>query len=238
MLPLFLVKQLTKSGFVEIIDEEAQHAISAMRIGVSEQISLTDGAGARAVARVVEVKKKKLLVEIQSYEFEEQPTLKLAVAQALTKSDRAREAVELLTQAGVNKILPWKAQRSVGNWKEDALQKWHSWAREATKQSRRSWFPEVSAAVSTAELVAEFENFDLILIFQEGAKSKLSSVLENKSPKSILMIIGPEGGITDDESELLNSAGAISVVMGKPVFRSAHAGAAALAGVQTALGIW
>ena len=238
MLPLFLIPELPNSGVVEITGEEAQHAISALRIKTQELISLTNGYGARAIAQVVEVNKKTLIVEIQSYEFEKAPEIELVVAQALTKGDRARETVELLTQAGVARLIPWQAQRSVGVWKSEALQKWITWSKEATKQSRRSWIPEIVSAQSTSEIAQQISEFDLALIFQEDANVKLSTILEGKSLNSVLIIIGPEGGVTPEESSIFVAAGAIPVVMGKPVFRSAHAGAAALAAVQTALKIW
>lgn len=238
MLPLFLIPELPNSGVLEITGEEAQHAISALRIKSQEFISLTNGYGARAIAQVIEVKKKTLLVEIQSYEIEDAPEIELVVAQALTKGDRARETIELLTQAGVAKVIPWQAQRSVGVWKSEALQKWTSWSKEATKQSRRSWIPEIFSAETTAEIAQRISNFDLALIFQEDATAKLSAALEGKSVNSVLIIIGPEGGVTPEESATFVAAGAKPVVMGQPVFRSAHAGAAALAAIQTALKIW
>ncbi|MBU3692041.1 MAG: 16S rRNA (uracil(1498)-N(3))-methyltransferase [Candidatus Nanopelagicaceae bacterium] len=238
MLPLFLVENLPNSGSLEIDGDEAKHAISALRIKEGELISVTDGRGARADALVIGVTRKTIAIEIKSYRFEENSLVKLTVVQALTKGDRARETIELLTEAGVNQIIPWSAQRCVGQWKDDALEKWRSWSKEATKQSRRSWIPEISNIHSTNDVVSELSNFNISLIFHESGERKLSQVLQDKSPSSLLMIIGPEGGISETELSAFKASGAIEVAMGQPVFRSAHAGAAALAAVQTGLRIW
>lgn len=238
MLNLFLVDELPKSGPLEISGDEAKHAISALRVKVGEEIALSNGMGMRAVGKVVAVGKKNLIVEIQSTVLEEAGLVQLVVVQALTKGDRARETIELLTEAGVHKIIPWSAARSIGNWKEDSLERWITWSREATKQSRRSWVPNVVSTNSTNQITALISEFDLAMIFEEGATQKLSEILQLKQPNSVLIIIGPEGGITEQEAMAFEKAGAISVVMGNSVFRSAHAGVAALAAVQTGLKIW
>ena len=240
MLPLFIVENLPNSGPLEIVGDEAKHAISALRIKAGELISLTDGAGKRAQAQVVQVANKSLIVDINYFEFEAEPKIHLTVVQALTKGDRARETVELLTEAGVDQIIPWSAARSIGQWRDSAegLDKWRTWARESTKQSRRSRIPKVSPLVNAAQLTEQIKSYDLSLMFHESANSKLSQVLDGKSPQNLLIVIGPEGGLTDEECLQFVSAGAHPVVMGKPVFRSAHAGAAALSAVQACLKVW
>lgn len=240
MLPLFIVEKLPSSGEVEITGDEARHAISAVRIKVNELISLSDGRGAKATAEVLEVDRKSLRAKIVDHKFKEPSAIKLSVLQALTKGDRARETVELLTEAGVDQIFPWAAKRSIGQWKDDhdSHSKWQTWAREATKQSRRSWIPEVATVQTQDSIRDRFAEFDLVLLFHESESVKLSSILREKNVQSVLIIIGPEGGIAEEEVSFFCAAGAISVSMGEPVFRSAHAGAAALAAVQTALGIW
>ncbi|MGA0112968.1 MAG: 16S rRNA (uracil(1498)-N(3))-methyltransferase [Candidatus Nanopelagicaceae bacterium] len=238
MLPLFIVDNLPNSGSLEIDGDEAKHAISSLRIKNGELISVTDGKGGRADAQVISVTGKTFVVELNNYQQEPSSQIKLTVVQALTKGDRARETIELLTEAGVDQIIPWSAQRCVGQWKDDALEKWRVWSKEATKQSRRSWIPEISEIQTTIDIVKRVKDSELSLIFHETGEKKLSQVLSEKSPSSLLLIIGPEGGISETELEAFKLAGAIEVSMGKPVFRSAHAGAAALAAVQTGLKVW
>lgn len=240
MLPLFIVENLPETGTIEIVGDEAKHAISALRIKAGESISLTDGAGNRANAHVIQVGNKSLTVDISDFAVEAESQIRLTALQALTKGDRARETVELLTEAGVDQIIPWSAARSIGQWKDGAegLDKWRMWAKESTKQSRRSRIPFVLPLVNSNQVVEQIKSHELSLIFHESAEHKLSEVLDGKSPKSLMIIIGPEGGLTDQETSQFVSAGAHPVVMGKPVFRSAHAGAAALSAIQASLRIW
>lgn len=242
MLPLFIVASVPPSGYLEIVGDEAQHAISSLRIKKDEQIHLTDGAGSRGLATISEVGKKSLRVEIIEFTQEAKNDIELIVVQALTKGDRAKETIELLTQAGVSKIIPWAAQRSVGQWKTDTGDKWKMWAKEATKQSRRIWLPEILEIHSTEKVCDQIKSAGLSLVFEESASQKLSAVLEkamkDSSPTSVLIVIGPEGGISEQEAESFLESGAQSVLMGRPIFRSAHAGIAALAAIQTGLKIW
>ena len=240
MLPVFLIESLPDSGEVVLDGDEAHHAISVSRVKLGEHLALTDGRGARAEVEVIEVTKKSLTARIVLREDIPNSEIQLTVLQALTKGDRARETVELLTEAGVNQILPWSAARSIGQWKDEseAQEKWQLWAREATKQSRRSWVPSVAKLHSLNDAIESFSHFDLVLLFHEGSTEKLSMLLNTQQPKKVLIIIGPEGGITQEESESFIAAGAKIVSMGRPIFRAAHAGAAALAAVQTGLGIW
>lgn len=238
MLSVFIVDSIPENGIVSIIEEEAHHAAAVMRINAGDEVMVTDGRGNSAHVKVLSSSKKSIECEVISREVSLPTTTKLTVLQALTKSDRAREAIELLTEAGADEIVPWSAHRSIGQWKDDAGEKWRLWAREATKQSRRSWIPEIASHHNTADAITLASDFSSVLIFHEISEEKLSTFLAGKSCERVLLIIGPEGGLTDEEVEAFVSAGGKIVGLGKPVFRSAHAGAAALAAVQTALGIW
>jgi 16S rRNA (uracil1498-N3)-methyltransferase len=238
MLSVFIVDAIPDHGKLLIVGEEAHHASSVMRLNAGDEVIVTDGQGNSAHVKILTAGKKSVECEILSKEKIAQSTTKLTVLQALTKSDRARETIELLTEAGVDEIVPWSAQRSIGHWKDDAQDKWKMWAREATKQSRRSWIPAIASHHNTAEAIELAKKTSCVLIFHEGSTEKLSSFLKGKSIDHILLIIGPEGGLTDEEVEAFVKTEGKIIGLGKPVFRSAHAGAAALAAVQTALGIW
>lgn len=237
MLPLFIVDSIPESPFVSLPEEEARHAITALRIKVGEHISITDGAGSRAEVEVKEITKREVHCEILHRTFEAKSTVDLIVVQALTKGDRARETIELLCEGGATSIVPWSASRSIGKWNEDSLSRWRNWAYEATKQSRRNWIPDISPRLSTEEIVELFTKVDCVLLFHESGGKRIAEVLP-KNSKRIAIIIGPEGGIDEDEAQLFLSAGAKQVKMGTPVLRSAHAGLAALSAIQTFLGLW
>jgi 16S rRNA (uracil1498-N3)-methyltransferase len=130
----------------------------------------------------------------------------------------------------------WKAARSIGK-SDDKIEKLQVTAREASKQSRRFRIPAVVGVATTENIIDEIARVDLALVFHESATAKLSQVIDS-SAKKIAIIIGPEGGLTDEEVDSFAAAGAKVVVMGRPVLRSAHAGLAALSAVNTALSVW
>jgi 16S rRNA (uracil1498-N3)-methyltransferase len=153
----------------------------------------------------------------------------------LAKGDRAELAVEMLTEMGVDEIVPWQASRSIVRWSPDramrSLEKWRSTAREAAKQSRRLTVPKVSDRVSTAQLAQRVAIVDLALLLHEEAKESLAEV-DLPSAGTILIIIGPEGGIAAEELRQLTQAGARSVSISEAVLRTSTAGVVALAGLK------
>lgn len=240
MLPLFIVDEIPDRGDLSITGDEASHLLNSLRVSVGERIAVTDGAGRSAEVEVTSTSKRSLNAKIISVADEARAKTVLTVVQALTKGDRARETIELLTESGADLIVPWAAARSIGQWREekDSLARWRSWAREATKQSRRTWIPQVSELATSKEVAERIVVSPLALMFHESGSLKLSEALIGPAPREITIIIGPEGGINDSESAAFIDAGAKSVVMGRPVFRSAHAGIAALAAIQSRFGIW
>ena len=239
MLPLFIVENIPDRGDVVIEGDEAHH-LGVARIKVGERITVTNGAGRRAEVEVLDINKRNVGCRILEVVDEPRPKTILTVVQALTKGDRARETIELLTEGGAEIIIPWQAANSIGQWKEekDALSKWRAWAREATKQSRRSWIPQVLDLHSTAELKRRIQDGEFSLVFHESSEISLTEIFNSAAPKEVILVIGPEGGITEDEVAGLVTSGAKVVSIGRAVFRSAHAGVAALAAVQTGFGIW
>ena len=240
MLPLFIVEQIPDRGDLVIEGEEAHHAGSVVRVKVGERISVTNGNGRRAEVEILDINKRNIGCRILEVVDEPRSKTILTVVQALTKGDRARETIELLTEGGVDLIIPWAASRSIGQWKEDkdSLAKWRSWAREAAKQSRRSWIPQVLDIHSSTQVKERIEDSEFALLLHESGDNRFSEVVSGKPPKEVVLVVGPEGGISEDEVALFIKAGAQSVVLGRPIFRSAHAGVAALAAVQSGFGIW
>jgi 16S rRNA (uracil1498-N3)-methyltransferase len=240
MLTYFIVDNIPDRGDIVIEGDEAHHAANVLRVKVGERIAVVNGSGRRAEVEISDVNKRTVSGRIIDLVDEPRNPTILTVVQALTKGDRARETIELLTEGGVDFIIPWSASHSIGQWRDekDALGKWRAWAREATKQSRRSWIPQVLDLHSTQQVRERISACDLALMFHEVGAERLTSALAGATPREVIILIGPEGGISEDEASSFVGAGAHSVTMGKPIFRSAHAGVAALAAVQSALRIW
>ena len=239
MLSLFFVTDLptTVGSTYQFGGDEAAHAIRVLRTQVGETLALSSGQGGWSVEKVLTVGKKDMTVQVLSTGYEEKLPVELHVAQALTKGDRIKESIELNTAGGADVILLWAATRSIGKATPDLMQKLATTAREASKQSRRNRIPFVMGVLDAKKIAAEIPNYDLAIVFHESAQFKLTEVV-NPGIKKVLAIIGPEGGITDEELAIFTAAGAQVALLGRPIFRSAHAGMAALSGLNAALNIW
>jgi len=236
MLTLFFVENLpTQIGSLyEFDNDDAHHAVRVLRIAAGESFMLADGSGAWSQVKAFAVKKKSIEVEVIASGFQEALPTTITVVQALPKSDRAKETIELLTEAGVDRIVPWAASRSIGK----ASDKFSITARESSKQSRRLRIPEVTDIATTSQICEAIALSDLAIVFHESTDIKLSDCVSSHNVAHLLIIIGPEGGITPTEIEEFKAAGAKVALMGRPILRSAHAGIAAVAAVSALLKVW
>lgn len=235
MQSLFFVEDLpTQIGSKYTFDnDDALHASRVLRVQAGDTFILSDGSGAWSQVQVRVVGKKSIEVEVLVSGVQEPLSTEFTVVQAVTKGERIKECIELLTEGGADRIVLWNAQRSIGKGNE----KLQVTAREASKQSRRFFIPKVEEVVQTLDVTHLIKESDLALVFHESAVVKISEI-SGAECKKVLIIVGPEGGLTDLELETFTEAGAKIVHLGRPVLRSAHAGIAALASVSTALKVW
>jgi len=236
MFTLFFVDDLptTVGGLYEFANDDANHAIRVLRMQTGVEFMLSDGQGSWSQVVATEVKKKSMQVRVIDSGFQQPLATTITVVQALPKGDRAKEAIELLTEAGVDRIVPWASARSIGKGSE----KFAITAREASKQSRRFRIPEVTETATTAQICEAIKVSDLAIAFHESATSKLSDQVSSHNVEHLLIIIGPEGGLTDEEIAAFTDAGAKVALMGRPILRSAHAGIAAVSAVSALLKVW
>lgn len=238
MLTLFFVENLptTVGEKYEFANEDANHAIRVLRMKSGDYFNLSDGKGKWSHVEVLEVHKKHMTVIVLESGAEAPLATTFTVIQAIPKGDRVKEAIELCTEGGADRIVMWSAARSIGK-SDDKIEKLQLTAREASKQSRRFRIPTVVGVATTANITDEIAQVDLAIVFHESAMMKLSQVII-PGAKKVAIIIGPEGGLTDDEIDSFAAAGAKVALMGRPILRSAHAGLAALSAVNTALSVW
>ncbi len=212
-------------------------------------MDIADGAGRRLTGTVVSASPAELTVECSALVVEGRPDIRLVLVQALAKGDRDELAVETATELGIDAVVPWQSERSIVRWKGEraakAHAKWQSVVTAAAKQARRAWIPEVRAAVETPGLAAAVAAADLAVILHEDAVRPLRSVLESwqgtqadARPLEILLIVGPEGGISPREVTRLCDAGAVTALLGHHVLRSSTAGPAAVVLASDVLGRW
>ncbi len=241
-LPVFLTDAVTaaRPGAVVVLDgEEGRHAATVKRIRVGEQVCLTDGAGVRAVGSVTEAGKATLTLTLDEVEQVPRATPSVTVVQAIPKGDRGELAVEMLTEIDVDRIVPWAASRSVAVWKGEratrSLTKWRSAARTAAKQARRAWLPEVTELATTAQVVELIAAADLAVVLHEAADLPFAD-LPLAGAGTIVVVVGPEGGISEEELALFGAGHVVR--LGSSVLRTSTAGVAAVAALLSRTNRW
>lgn len=235
--------------------EEGRHAAKVARIGVGEQVLLTDGPGRQVLAEVTASAKEQLELRLLGEPSAPAPRLpRLALVQALATGGRDEQAVESATELGADRIVPWIAERSVSVWRGEKLRKgrarWQGTVRAAVKQCRRPGIPEVDEPVTTAALaeqvaVTTAAGGIVLVLHEQESVGLMSLVAELRDAggtggevPEIVVVVGPEGGIAPAELDRLRAAGARSVLLGPEVLRSSTAGPAALAVLSTLVGRW
>ncbi len=240
--PVFLVPPgELAADVVTLTGPEGHHAAAVRRLRPGERADLSDGAGTLAECVVASVARDTVVLTVRSVRAVPAPEPGITVVQALPKGDRGELAVELMTEVGVDAVIPWSAQRCVVRWQGDrgdrALAKWRATAREAAKQSRRAWLPEVPPLASLADLAKRASAAACAVVLEADAESALSG-LPLPEQGEIILVVGPEGGITPAERAALAEAGAVEARLGPTVLRTSTAGAAAAAVLLTRTSRW
>jgi len=211
--------------------QEGHHAAVVRRMRIGESLMLTDGAGRTARAFVTAVHRGTLDLDVTAVAFSQQSALTVTLVQALPKGERSELAVEMATEAGADALVPWSAARCVARWSPEKAVKgrdrWCKVAAEAAKQARRSRIPVVSALASTAEVIARIGIAAAALVLHEAGSVSITAA-QLPSSGELLLIVGPEGGVSPEELAAFRAAGAQVVRLGPEVLRTSTAAAVAL----------
>ncbi|OBH37679.1 16S rRNA (uracil(1498)-N(3))-methyltransferase [Mycobacterium intracellulare] len=233
---LFYADELPEAGALAVLGgDEGFHAASVRRIRPGEQLVLGDGAGGLAHCEVEHAGRDGLRARVLKRWSVAPGTPPVTVVQALPKSERSELAIELATEAGADGFLAWQAARCVANWHgarvEKGLRRWRAVARSAARQSRRAHIPPVDGVLSTPTLTSrirdEVAGGTTVLALHESATDRLAGV-DLGGATAVFLVVGPEGGIADDEMAALSDAGATAVRLGPQVLRTSTAAAVAL----------
>ncbi len=240
--PLFLLEpgslaDTGPGGSVVLDGPEGRHAVTVRRIGVGERVDVADGQGTLARCTVRSVQKEALTLTVDERVELPEPAPRFGLVQALAKGDRDELAIEAATELGVDEVVPWQAERSIVVWRgargARSRSKWEQTVRTAAKQSRRARVPVVGPLVDRAGLVARVQAATLTVVLHEEATEPLAGVQVPTSGE-VLLVVGPEGGITPAEVDALVAEGAIVCRIGREVLRSSTAGPAALSVLSAA----
>lgn len=225
---------------VVLTGAEAHHAATVRRVRVGEDVTVGDGRGAWITGECTAVAPREVVVRVTTRDDVAEPSPRLVLVQALAKGDRDELAIQAATELGVDEIVPWQAGRSVSRW--DAVKadkgraRWVTIVREAAKQAHRAWVPAVSPLVTTKALAARSAASRMILL-EPTATDRLTT-LDLGGDRDVVMIVGPEGGVSPEEIGSLTDAGATMARLGDTVLRTSTAGPAALSVVSASLGRW
>ncbi len=225
------IARLSAGEWFTLSGDEGFHAATVQRLEVGEAVMLADGLGRLAHGNVVAVPSKdSITVNIVAITEAPVPSPRLIVVQAIPKGDRGELAVEMLTEVGVDVIVPWAASRCVAQWRGDkverGVEKWKATARESAKQARRPRTPQLSALASTTDVVRLIRNTRPAWVLHEDGDARLSSISVPPSG-DIVLVVGPEGGVSPQELDAFTDAGAEVVRLGPSVLRTSTAGAVA-----------
>lgn len=233
------LESVSPGDTVSIEGAEARHAVTVSRIRVGESLSIGDGAGLVVTGPVTEADAARLSIEAVTVTHAPLPSPEIHLAQALAKGDRDEFAVQAATELGVDGVIPWAARRSIVRWEGPKLRKgrerWQAIVREASKQSMRARLPEVHELATTAAL-AELARHAHVLVLEPTADVALTGI--DLDDRDLVLVVGPEGGISESELARLVSAGATPVRLGEGVLRTSTAGPAAIAVLSARLGRW
>lgn len=220
---------------------EGRHAARVKRIRPGEQVLLSDGAGLRVTCTVTAVDGDELTCTVVERERVPSVDPRLVVVQALAKGDRAEQAVETMTEVGVDEVVPWQAERCVVRWRDDraekSVQRWRTTAAAAAKQSRRAWTPLVTDVAATADVAARLATAAAAYVL-EGDDGTPVADLAVPATGEIVVVVGPEGGLTPAELSTLTAAGATATRLGPTVLRAATAGTVAAAALLSRTPRW
>ena len=262
--PLFLIDpssdesplssdELRDGWVITLPDAVARHALKSMRLQQGDELMLSDGQGLRVHAVVDDAQSH--TVRITKVGRDPAVVTRIGLIQALAKQGRDEQAIESATEIGVDEVTPWQAHRSIVQWKgnkqDKGLDKWQQVLNRATEQSRRSWCPQLHRHITTQQLVQwclrANVHGDLIVILHQDATDTWDSIeslvldmahrsCEDGKARTVHVVVGPEGGIADEEIEAFTNAGAHVVALGSHIMRASTAGPVAVALLSRVLG--
>ncbi|MGW0660838.1 16S rRNA (uracil(1498)-N(3))-methyltransferase [Streptodolium elevatio] len=242
--PVFLTDDpaLRTARRVVLDGAEGRHAVTVRRIAVGEEVVLTDGRGVAVRGTVAAVEGKDTLhVDVGERTEEPPPAPRIVVVQALPKGDRGELAVETMTEVGVDVVVPWAASRCITQWKGErgakSLAKWRSTAREAGKQARRVHLPDVTELMTTRQVAGMLRDAAFAGVLHEAAADPIAAV-EVPADGDVVLVVGPEGGVSPEELAVFAEAGAGAYRLGPTVLRTSTAGVSAASVLMAASGRW
>lgn len=226
-----------KESTIRITDaDDRKHMTKVLRLGVGDMICVSDSVQFEYEAEIAAIEKDYIEARIlDKQKFAREPELKITLYQGVPKQGKMETIIQKTVELGVYSIIPVFTDRSVvidhGNFHKK-IERWQKIADEAVKQCKRGIIPQIQREMTFQEMMNDIVKYDLIIFPYENEENRtIKDLLRNLAvkPKNTAVIIGPEGGFSDQEAEALKKTGAQSVSLGKTILRTETAGMAAIA---------
>jgi 16S rRNA (uracil1498-N3)-methyltransferase len=230
LVPPDVLAGVPPGGEVVLRGGEARHAAVVLRLRKGDEIAVFDGAGAERVVALSDVSPEQVVGRVLDTRQGITPPVRLILLQGVPKGAKMDEVIRMGTELGVGRFLPLRTRRAVGE-SRGRVERWRRIASAAAAQSRRVDVPTVSAPQTVPEALEQLPSDALLLVLWEGERSRTIGAALRAGPVSepVAVLVGPEGGLTEEEVALAVSRGGTPVTLGPLVLRTETAGMAALA---------
>jgi len=225
----------------EITDTDVLHHIrDVLRLKNGDEVVIFDGAEHEYKGVISAINKKQVELKLTPLNVQRSYNTKLTIACSIPKGSRMDDIIDHLTQLGVEHIIPMHTERVVVKLDdarmEARLKRWQKIAQSAARQCQRSSIPDISSVIDVKDVISNSQEYNLKLIpHLSGKRTLIKDVLARKKPKSIIVLIGPEGDFTPEEVELALHNGFIPISLGDTVLRVATAAIAVASYIKFAL---
>lgn len=238
----FVSPEQFKENTVDISGEDARHISKVMRGKAGDQFIVSDGVSREALVEITAIEQGAVTAEVvRRLEMTHEPAVKVTVAQSLPKGDKMETVIQKCTEIGAVSFIPFISERTIVQYdakkESKRLERWNKIAKEAAEQSHRNTVPEVAQPLAWKQLLPAFRNYDAVYFCYEkeeglqlrDALRPFMQALPADRPPRVLLLVGPEGGFSEEECRQAEEAGAASVGLGKRILRCETAGMVALA---------
>ena len=222
-----------EDSIIKITGENLKHIKNVLRMKSGEKIFVCNKQTAESYLTEIESIENDLIVcrIIEKNDSTESP-IKVTIYQGIPKSDKMEYIIQKAVELGVYRIVPTEMKYCIAKIKDEdkKINRWQAISEAAAKQSKRNIIPKVERMRTFKQLCEEIKEYDLVILAYENSENiNLKDILkEQKKSKNMAIIIGPEGGISQEEAEELTNEGAKSVLIGKRILRTETASIAIL----------
>ena len=218
-------------GHIRIIDSDVNHIKNVLRLKIGDKIQICNqNTSENYICEISKVESDFVEVEIiENIQALAEGNIELHIFQGLPKADKMELIIQKGTELGVSKFWPVSFKRSIvklsGKDETKKIERWQKIAEVAAKQSQRDLVPEISNIIKIKDICNIIKNYDIVLVAYENEennyiKHELQNLKKSEEKLKIAVIIGPEGGIEEEEIKILEEAGCKIISLGKRILRT------------------